>query len=98
MTLVRPHLEYRNIIWGPFNKEDHIFIERVQRRATRLVMDFRHLPYQERLRNLQLPSLLYRRRRGDAIMVYMLMYGHLNLAKEDFFQPARSASTFKATP
>ena len=92
-TLVRPHLEYGNIIWGPFNKEDQRLVERVQRRATRLVPDVRHLPYQERLCKLQLPSLLYRRRRGDVIMMYMLMNGHLNLNKEDFIQAAPSAGT-----
>ena len=92
-TLVRPHLEYGNIVWGPFNKEDQRLVERVQRRATRLVPDVRHLPYQERLRKLQLPSLQYRRRRGDVIMVYMLLNGHLNMTREDFFQPAPTTRT-----
>ena len=92
-TLVHPHLEYGNVIWGPFNKEDQRLVERVQRRATRLVPEIRHLPYQDRLRRLQLPSLLYRRRRGDIIMVFMLMNGHLNMTKEDFFQAAPSSRT-----
>lgn len=48
-TLVRPHIEYGNAIWGPFFKEDQKLIERVQRRATKLVQDICHLPYQERL-------------------------------------------------
>ena len=92
-TLVRPHLEYGNIVWGPFNKEDQRLVERVQRRATRLVRDLQHLQYQERLRALRLPSLFYRRRRGDVIMVYMLMNGHLNLEVDTFFQPAPSTGT-----
>ena len=92
-TLVRPHLEYGNIIWGPFNKEDQRLVERVQRRATRLVPDVRQLPYQDRLRKLRLPSMLYRRRRGDVIMIFMLMNGLLKMNKEDFFQRAASAST-----
>ena len=40
-TLVRPHLEYGNIVWGPFNRTDQLRVERVQRRATRLVRDIR---------------------------------------------------------
>ena len=36
-TLVRPHLEYCNTIWGPFNRADQQRVERVQRRATRMV-------------------------------------------------------------
>ena len=92
-TLVRPHLEYGNVVWGPFNKEDQLLVERVQRRATRLVPDIRHLPYEERLRKLQLPSLQYRRRRGDVIMMYMLLNGDLDLEKGEFVLPAPSSST-----
>ena len=91
--LVRPHLEYGNVVWGPFNKEDQLLVERVQRRATRLVPNIRHLPYEERLRKLQLPSLQYRRHRGDAIMMYMLLNGHLNLEKDEFVQLAPTTST-----
>ena len=92
-TLVRPHLEYGNVIWGPFNKEDQVLVERVQRRATRLVPDIRHLPYRERLHKLGLPSLLYRRRRGDVIMIYMMMNGHIDIPMDEFFLPAHTART-----
>ena len=44
-TLVRPQLEYGNIVWGPFNRSDQLLVERVQRRATKLVRDIHHLPY-----------------------------------------------------
>ena len=43
--MVRPHLEYCNQIWGPFNVADTKLVERVQRRATRLVPELRRLPY-----------------------------------------------------
>ena len=77
-TVVRPHLEYGNLIWGPFNRADQRLIERVQRRATRLVQSVRHRPYVERLRLLQLPSLYYRRRRGDMIFTYQLFHGGID--------------------
>ena len=32
-SLVRPHLEYENLIWGPFNPADQKLIERIQCRA-----------------------------------------------------------------
>ena len=44
-SLVRPHLEYGNTIWGPFNHADQRTIEHVQRRATRLIPDIRNKPY-----------------------------------------------------
>ena len=85
-ALVRPHLEYGNEIWGPFNKADQLLVERVQRRATRLLPELRSLDYEERLRKLQLPSLQYRRRRGDMIIVYKLMHGLMGVPKEVFFK------------
>lgn len=85
-TLVRPILEFGNVAWGPFYKQDQRLIERVQRRATKLVQEIKDLTYEERLQALQLHSLHYRRRRGDMILVYMLMNGSVDLRKEDFFR------------
>lgn len=78
-SLVRPHLEYGNLLWGPFNRADQRAVERVQRRATRLVASIRHNDYQSRLRVLKLPSLYYRRRRGDMIHVYQLLHGGVDV-------------------
>ena len=69
-TLVRPHLEYGNALWGPFNAADRKLVERVQRRATRILPDLRHLTYEDRLKALKLPSLQYRRLRGDMILMF----------------------------
>ena len=85
-TLVRPLLEYGNAVWGPYNKADQLLVERVQRRATRLVASIRHLTYAERLKALKLPSLQYRRRRGDVILIYQVMHGLLDLPCEAFFE------------
>ena len=93
--LVRPHLEYGNIVWGPFNRSDQLLVERVQRRATKLVWDIRHLPYQDRLKSLKLPSLRYsyRRRRGDMITVYQLLHGKMDLNPDDFLHRASARET-----
>ena len=64
---VRPILEYGNVVWSPYLKKDIVAIENVQRRATKLLPGLASLPYDKRLKQLKLPSLMYRRRRGDMI-------------------------------
>ena len=66
--MVQPHLEYGNIVWGPHFKLNQQAIERVQKRATKLIHNIKDLPYSERLDHLKKsPSLSYRRRRGDML-------------------------------
>ena len=45
-SMVRPHLEYGNIIWGPFYKMDMARVESVQRRATKLVITLKDKSYE----------------------------------------------------
>ena len=85
-SMVRPHLEYGNVIWGPHFKLDQQAVERVQRRATKLVTSISHLNYQQRLKQIKLPSLMYRRRRGDMIQTFKIMNNLVNIGKEIFFK------------
>ena len=64
-TLVRPILEYGNLVWGPNYKGDICKLEKIQWKATRMVNSIRHLEYEERLKVLKWPSLNYSRYRGD---------------------------------
>ena len=75
-SLVRPHLEVSNSAWFPILKQDIDTIEDVQRRATRQLPGFRDLDYEQRLRLLGLPSLTYRRLRGDMIETFKIINGH----------------------
>ena len=63
-ALVRPHLEYASTVWTVIYNKDCIAIENVQRRATRLVQGVRNLNYTERMTELGLPSIQYRRTHG----------------------------------
>ena len=89
---MRPHLEFGNLVWGPFNRTDQK-LERVQRRATRLVTRLRHQPYEDRLKKLQLPSLYYRCKRGDMIFTYQLFHNGVDADPTDYFSLASGRST-----
>ena len=75
VAMVRPHLEYANQIWAPFLIKDIEAVENVQRRASKLVPSLKNLTYEERLRKLGLPTLTYRRARGDMIETYKILSG-----------------------
>ena len=69
-TFVRPHLEYAQPVWAPFLQKYIDIIENVQVRATKLVDGISSLDYPDRLKKLDMPTLLYRRRRGDMIEIF----------------------------
>ena len=72
---IRPHLEYAIQSWSPYLRKDIDHLERVQRRATKLVKGLTSLSYEKRLQDLQLTSLEKRRLRGDLIEVFKLVTG-----------------------
>ena len=81
-AMIRPHLEYASCIWFPKLKRDSDAIERIQRRATKLVPALRTLTYTERLRQLKLPTLVYRRRRADMLQTYKIMHNFNHLDQD----------------
>ena len=74
-TMVRSHLEYAVCVWCPCRKELVEIMERVQMRATKLLPGLKNLSYSERLKILKLPTLKYRRMRGDVIEMYKIVHG-----------------------
>ena len=74
-SLVRSILEFSNSVWNPYKKYLIAAIERVQKRATKMIGSCKKMPYSERLRYLDLPTLKFRRIRGDMIEVFKILNG-----------------------
>jgi hypothetical protein len=90
-SLVRPILEYCSVVTNPLRKQEADRIEAVQRRATKLIPELRELPYEGRLRALNLPSLTYRRKRADMLQTFRIFEKVDDLAISKFFeQPAET--------
>ena len=75
-ALIRPVVEYGNPVWCPYLRKNIDEIEKIQRNYTRNIIGMKKLDYGERLKTLKLPSLEYRRVRGDMIEVYKILTNH----------------------
>ena len=60
-SLVRPRLEYCKQAWSPYHKKDIEVLERLQKRARKIVYGYGDLNYKDRLSLAELPSLEERR-------------------------------------
>ena len=88
-AIVRPHLEYCIQAWNPYLRKDVDMLEKIQRRATKLIPGLRDLTYEERLNECGLTTLETRRLRGDQIEVFKILNGYENIDSNIFFSKLR---------
>ena len=71
--------------WRPYRKKDIDMLERVQRRATKMIPKLRNISYEMRLKECGLTTLETRRLRGDQIEVFKILNGYENIDRNIFF-------------
>ena len=92
-AIVRPHLEYCIQAWRPYRKKDIDTLERIQRRATKMIPELRDLSYEECLKECGLTTLETRRLRGDQIEVFKILNGYENIDRNMFFSLKKDSRT-----
>ena len=72
-------------VWNPYLKKDTDLLERVQHKATKMVLGYKHYCYKDRLALCQLSTLKGRRLRGDLIQAFKLLKGLDQINYNNFF-------------
>ena len=91
-SLVRPHLEYGEAAWSPHLVRNIDALENVQVRATKLIDGLSKLEYTQRLERLKLPTLFFRRKRGDLIEMYKHFHSYDKATLAPSFKPRNRPS------
>ncbi|PKU45275.1 rna-directed dna polymerase from mobile element jockey-like [Limosa lapponica baueri] len=74
-ALMKPHLQYCVQLWSPQHKKDMDLLERVQRRAMKMIRGLEHLSYEDRLRELRFFSLENRKLCRDLVVAFQYLKG-----------------------
>ena len=92
-SLVRPHIDYCIQVWRPYLQKDIDALEKIQRRATRMLPVLREKSYEDRLKILNLTTLETRRIRGDIIQAFKIIKGFDDVETDNFFMFRKTKCT-----
>lgn len=68
VSLVLPHLLYCSQVWRPHLIKDIVMLERIQRRATKFILNYNGVSYKESLISLSLLPLMYQFELNDILL------------------------------
>ena len=94
ISLARSCLEYCSQVWSGTSSENIQLIERVQRSATKYILQQPDLNYHERLRELNMLPLTYRREYLDLCMFYKCVNNIYDINVADYVQFTRENLVF----
>ena len=84
-SLIRSYLEHAVEFWSPHLRRDIDKIEKIQRRATKMIPEIRNHIYQQRIQDLDLISLVQRRMRVQLIEVFKYLNESTTASARGFF-------------
>ena len=83
-SYIRPTFDYGSSVWNSGYIEDSKLIESVQRKFTKLCFELKGLDYSNRLSILNIPTLKFRKKRGDLINIFKLINNENTFFNECF--------------
>ena len=86
LSFIRPKLEYGSCLWNTEYLGDTDVLERVQRKWTKKIAGLEDLPYEERLKRLDLFSVQGRLLRADMILVWKIFNNVCSLKPLQLFE------------
>ena len=92
-AIVKPNLEYCIQAWRPYRKKDIDKLERIQRKAIKMIPELKYLSYESRLLQYGLTTLETRRLRGDQIEVFKIVNGYEDVDRNMFFKLKEGSRT-----
>ena len=87
------HLEYCIQACRPYRQKDIDILERVQRRATKMIQRLRSISYEMRLKECGKTTLETRRLRGDQIEVFKILNGYESIDGNIFLSVKKESRT-----
>jgi hypothetical protein len=84
-TYVRPHLEFCTPAWSPWSQTDIKVLEKVQEKFVRMVSGLVGTTYEQKLKELGIEKLEYRRHLSDMVMVHKIMHRDGDLDPDHWF-------------